>query len=95
MARINWRAVIAGTALAMILALAGFFMARPGVFIDIPEDNAKALTPADVVVVTPNGTKYHREDCASLNNSKEITTMTLQDAETEGYEPCMRCRPRQ
>lgn len=95
MKRVNWWTVIAGAALALVLALAGIYMAKPGGFIPIPEAPGDELIPAAVVVVTPNGAKYHRESCSSLKNSAEVTAMTPEEAESEGYEPCMRCRPKE
>lgn len=93
MKRVNWPAAIAGGALMLIIILAGVYMARPGGFIDIPEPPKEAPVPADIVAVTPNGTKYHRDSCSSLRNSPEIKLMTPEEAAEAGYEPCLRCRP--
>jgi len=52
---------------------------------------AHAAAPDTIVFVTKTGSKYHREDCASLRSSKIETT--LGEAVAEGYEPCSLCDP--
>lgn len=52
---------------------------------------AYAVSPDTFVCVTPTGTKYHRFNCSYIQNS--FSTMTISDAEQNGYEPCSRCRP--
>lgn len=52
------------------------------------------LEPADggvIVYVTKSGTKYHREGCSYLSDSK--TALTLAEAKEKGYAPCSRCDP--
>lgn len=43
----------------------------------------------DFVYVTHAGTKYHKEGCNYLNDSKE--RLSLQEAQAIGYEPCAFC----
>ena len=47
--------------------------------------------PDDTIVyVTPSGTKYHREDCTYTTST---SSLTIQEAEARGYDPCSRCSP--
>jgi len=94
MKQINWWAVMAGAGLLLILLLAFFPMLSPGKNIVINDNSDAAVTPADVVFATPGGKKYHREDCSSLNGSEEIWEFTPDAAEADGYEACLRCKPR-
>ena len=43
------------------------------------------------VYTAASGTKYHREGCPSLRQSK--IPLSLADAVRQGYEPCSRCNP--
>lgn len=45
----------------------------------------------DTVYLTKTGTKYHREECSMLKNSKIKTT--VKKAKKDGYEPCSKCNP--
>lgn len=45
----------------------------------------------DVVYITNTGTKYHRDGCRHLQESK--TPISRADAISQGYEPCSQCRP--
>ena len=45
--------------------------------------------PEHTVYVTPNGAKYHEEGCKHLG--KNIRPLTLNEAISEGYEPCKGC----
>ena len=49
--------------------------------------NKDAIT----VYVTETGSKYHRDGCEFLANSK--IPVTLDKAKKEGYEPCKVCKP--
>ena len=44
-----------------------------------------------IVYVTQYGKKYHSYGCASLWNS--CYELPLEDAVSQGYEPCSRCSP--
>lgn len=44
-----------------------------------------------VVYITATGSKFHRDGCASLKNSR--IKMNRSEAVNEGYEPCKRCNP--
>lgn len=46
---------------------------------------------ASLVYVTPNGKKYHKKHCRTLTKSKQITELTLQEAEKKDYTPCKIC----
>jgi micrococcal nuclease len=58
-------------------------MAEPGV-----QDPAKI-----VVYRTSSGQKYHRKDCPTLQNSKSVTAITLEEALKQSLEACTVCSP--
>jgi competence protein ComEC len=43
------------------------------------------------VYITNKGTKYHRDECSYLNDSKSM--LNLEDAKQRGYTPCSKCNP--
>lgn len=45
------------------------------------------------VVVTKSGSKYHSPDCRHVTNKENLMHMTVEEAETAGYEPCEDCKP--
>lgn len=47
----------------------------------------------EMVVITPNGSKYHLPGCRTLSRSKSLTEMTRAQAEAKGYKPCNVCNP--
>lgn len=94
MKRINWLAVIAGISLCAILFLAGTWLVRPGITINIPGSEGEILPPAEVVFVTPEGSKFHREGCSALKKSETVWRLTPDAAEADGYEACQRCKPK-
>lgn len=49
--------------------------------------------PAEVVCITPGGTKYHRQDCTSVTDSDDVVFFSPERALELGYEPCKRCQP--
>ncbi len=56
--------------------------------------DAGSQDPSKVLVwVTPSGTKYHEKDCPTLKNSKNLRSITLEDALKRGLEPCSICNP--
>jgi len=52
---------------------------------EVKPDNSK------VVFVTDTGSKYHRDWCSYLNDSKK--EITLEKAKEMGYSSCSRCNP--
>ena len=50
---------------------------------------AKDRTGTETVFVTRSGSKYHKDGCTYLNDSKEA--ISLQEAQELGYEPCAVC----
>ena len=54
-----------------------------------PTDTAADTESGDFVFVTHAGTKYHKESCNYLNDSKE--RLSLQEAQALGYTPCAFC----
>ncbi|AEJ18730.1 thermonuclease family protein [Gracilinema caldarium] len=50
--------------------------------------------PSKIVVFrTPAGKKYHQKDCPTLQNSKTVTAITLEEALKQALEPCTVCHP--
>ena len=45
------------------------------------------------VVVTSSGEKYHLPDCRFVKNKTNTTTLSIDEAIKEGYEPCDVCDP--
>ena len=43
------------------------------------------------VYITKTGTKYHLSSCSSISNTK--ISISLDNALSQGYEPCKRCKP--
>ncbi len=44
-----------------------------------------------IVYITNTGTKYHRDGCNSLSQSK--IPISLEEAKAQGYTPCSKCNP--
>lgn len=62
----------------MLGMLMAFFLVAPLAF-------------ADEVLITPNGAKYHKEDCRLIKNKSRLTKMDKEEAVKKGYGPCRRC----
>ncbi|MCQ2580045.1 MAG: hypothetical protein MJ159_05070 [Treponemataceae bacterium] len=52
-----------------------------------------AQNAAKTVYVTNSGTKYHTQNCSTLNKAKEVIPIDEQEALEKGYTPCARCKP--
>lgn len=48
---------------------------------------------SNTLVVTANGTKYHRPDCVYVKNKTNITHLAIKELEELGYTPCKVCLP--
>lgn len=48
-------------------------------------------TSGEYVYVTPSGKKYHKQDCWTLSKSKNLTKLTVEEAESKRYDPCSIC----
>ena len=56
------------------------------------ESESSAVHPeGETVYITDTGTKYHRDGCRFLKNSK--TAVLLEELDTEKYAPCSVCNP--
>jgi len=53
--------------------------------------SATGYAAAEDVYITPNGTKYHKEDCRLIRNKDKMASIDKQDAIEKGYTPCKRC----
>lgn len=84
---------IAAFGLCVTLALAAHGIMDADDDIIIPELAKSTPAPAQAVFVTPSGSKYHRESCASISNSEDIEQYTPDAAREAGYEACKRCAP--
>lgn len=54
---------------------------------------AQAVSPTDMVYVTPAGKCYHRKDCDTLAKSRTINELTLEQAKASGRRACSVCEP--
>ena len=43
--------------------------------------------------ITESGTKYHRKECVYVRDRKDVHRMTLEQFESDLYEPCEVCFP--
>ena len=43
------------------------------------------------VYVTPKGKKYHNSWCSTLKKRSNLKCISLEDAISAGYEPCLKC----
>lgn len=60
-----------------------------------PDPEPVETTPQEIyVAITPTGTKYHRPGCRHVDASTS-TTVTLEEAQSQGYTPCGTCHPPQ
>lgn len=48
-------------------------------------------TGGNIVFITKTGKKYHSPFCRYLKDS--AIDISIEDAESQGYEPCSRCTP--
>lgn len=55
------------------------------------QDESAAQTDAETVYVTHAGTKYHKDGCMHLNDTK--LKISRAEAIRQGYEPCAVCFP--
>ena len=46
-----------------------------------------------MVVITPNGEKYHQPDCYYVKDNENTATITKEAAIRLGKEPCAVCGP--
>lgn len=45
------------------------------------------------VRVTPHGQKYHRPECEHVRDRTDTRSMTVEEAQSSGYQPCLVCKP--
>lgn len=80
--------------LAIALMLGGTFL-MPNSHINISaikNDNTQQEQISETVYITKTGSKYHStKSCSGLSMAKRIYESTLEDAENEGLEPCLKC----
>ena len=66
----------------ILFFLIALLLMSPVLSYSVPDDT--------IVYVTPHGGKYHTSDCSYLDT---YNSMTIKEAERQGYEPCSRCDP--
>lgn len=66
----------------ILFLLVSLLLVSPVLAYSVPDDT--------IVYVTPHGEKYHTSDCSYLTT---YDSMTIEEAENSGYEPCSRCDP--
>ena len=55
-------------------------------------ETSASATPDDITVyITKTGSKYHRDGCRHLSQSK--ISISLQEAKARGFGPCSVCKP--
>lgn len=65
--------------------------ASPDATPDASIDPKPSVAAKAIVYITDSGSKYHAAGCSYLKNSS--TEIELDDAISEGYTPCSRCKP--
>ena len=65
--------------------------AKVGLWADDRDIQEPAAGSGVTVYITASGTKYHREGCTYLSESK--IPITLEEAKAKGYGPCSVCKP--
>ena len=53
--------------------------------------SATSYAAAEDVYITPNGAKYHKEDCRLIRNKDKMAKIDKEEAIEKGYGPCKRC----
>ena len=48
---------------------------------------------AETFYITNTGSKYHERDCIYVKNKSDVTAMSRQELEEQGYTPCDVCHP--
>lgn len=66
----------------ILFFLIALLLMSPVLAYSVPDDT--------IVYVTPHGEKYHTSDCSYLET---YDSLTIEEAENSGYEPCSRCDP--
>lgn len=82
---------LAAVSLCALMLLAAWHIFRPAAAIDFPGE--PEYVAAELVYVTPSGSKFHREDCSSIRNSKKLECLEREIAVENGYEACLTCVP--
>ncbi|MBQ4088293.1 MAG: hypothetical protein IJC56_00240 [Clostridia bacterium] len=82
---------LAAISLCALMLLAGWSVFAPAEEIAFPEK--PIYRAAEFVYVTPSGSKFHRNGCVSVENSKQLECLKREDAVQNGYEACMKCEP--
>ena len=59
--------------------------------VNISNDENNISSADNVVYIGATGTKYHRQSCSTLKGKGKA--VTLNDALSQGKEPCKRCKP--
>jgi len=82
-------------AAAAILVAGGIEVARSSVFRpSLRSEHARASNrvPPDMMVLVADGGKtFHVAGCAFIHDKAHLRTIRAQEAEQEGYAPCVRC----
>jgi hypothetical protein len=53
--------------------------------------SATGYAAAEDVYITPNGSKYHKQDCRLIRNKEKMAQIEKKEAIEKGYTPCKRC----
>lgn len=75
------------TTLSFVAAVLVFSLSSFAPFVNLSSPTT------DYVYVTKSGTKYHTADCNIIIKTDNPKTVSLKDAVSKGYGPCLFCEP--
>lgn len=89
---LGWAVVAA----ASVLVAGGIEVARSSVFrgADLRSEHSRTAShvpPDMMVIVAQEGKTFHVAGCPFIHDKTELRTIPAQQAEQEGYAPCVRC----
>lgn len=80
--------------LAMLSTAALAYLLYKDIFVDAPHQYEIEVSTSRVVYVSEHGTKFHLQNCPTIQNSK-VAEITIKEAMETGYGECQRCHPTQ
>lgn len=94
MSRSRLTVIVAALALCAVIGVAVFAVldAGPAVYdLSMPENTPEP--PAVKVYVTETGKIFHRGECGTIAESKNLRSMSREEAVENDFEPCKICKP--
>ena len=94
MSRSRLAVTLAALALCAVIGMAAFAVFDGGTEVldlSLPESTPE---PAAVMVyITQNGGIFHRAECSTIAESKNLRHMDREEAVGNGFKPCQICKP--